>query len=117
MVTKMGSPSTFGKIGASKSSELDLTAAIEEVRAHREAVLRLHGKMEDELERLEMAVEAELRLRNKKIELRDVVCALGIAMVGTGVAIATHWSYALITVGVVFVALPVLPLLRSSGKG
>lgn len=93
------------------SAHVTLARALEEARAAREKTFELRNEVMGELERFRGAMRKELgemRAKNRKVDARDVVAAVGLAFMSGGIAVAFHWAYSLIVVGSVLSALGVL---------
>lgn len=91
---------------------ITLARALEESRENRDACERMRDDIFSELERFRVHLRNELKERKRKIDLRDGFMVAGLLMVAGGVAVAFHWAYSLIIMGIVLTILSVAPLLR-----
>ena len=104
------------ELRALDSQHVTLAQAIEQSQVTLETTLKIKAEVIDEIERFRAAMRSELKgQRIKPDVLRDVFGFLGLAMMAGGISVAFHWSYALIVVGGVLLALSLVPLFRTSG--
>ena len=116
---------TVKTAGSSFSEELDdlelegyasqgatLARALEEARASRDACLQIKNETFAELERFRAAMIPELKARKQKFDLEDGLMAGGLALASIGIAVAFHWSYSLIVIGLALSSISVFPFLR-----
>lgn len=119
MTEKIVDSQSFDKAGeldleelhALDSQHVTLAQAIEQAQFAMETTLKIKGEMVAELERFRAAMRRELKgSRIKPDLLRDLFAFLGLAGIAGGIAVAFHWSYSLIVVGFILLALSLIPL-------
>lgn len=103
------SPSMTEKIEVSKYSEL--ARLVDEAHAAREHCVRLRDEMIEELGRFRGMLRQEVKERKRKIDFRDVTMSFGLGLIAVGIAVATHWAYSMIAIGVILAGLSLFPLM------
>lgn len=93
-----------------------LARALEESSAARDTCLQIKNDLLGELERFRIAMRAEYKARNQKLDLNDWLMVAGLSFTSLGIAVAFHWAYSLIVIGSVLVSVSALPLLRRPFK-
>lgn len=93
------------------SSNVTLARALEDALSARDATFRYRNEIMEELERFRAAVREDLgivRAKKRRFDVQDALAALGVVFLSAGIAVAFHWAYSLIVVGLAFTALGVL---------
>jgi len=92
-------------------AHVTLARALEDALAARDASFRYRNEIMEELERFRAAVREDLgivRAKKRRFDAQDALAALGVVCLSAGIAVAFHWAYSLIVVGLAFTALGVL---------
>ena len=99
------------------AQHVTLARALEEANTAREASIKIKGEMIEELELFRAAMREELKVpKKRKIDIHDGLIAGGLVLLSVGVAVAYHWSYALMVVGCFLVAVSIVPLVKGRVK-
>lgn len=105
------------ELGDDFTGEVTLALALEESRNTLDKSRAIHKAMSAELDLFRQFLSEEKReriaARSKKFDTLDAILVLGLASIGTGVGVAYHWTYALITVGSALVGIALLSMLSS----
>lgn len=84
------------------SRETTLARALDDALAARDATFRYRNEVMEELERFRLAVREDLKglqAAKRRFDARDLLAGSGLLMLAVGIAVAFHWAYALMAVG------------------